>query len=161
MYIFQKTYTNITQPKEDALTAVLLLPSSPQNEMVRFAQIVESAFQQLNASKTSNPWELQVLSLTTSERSPCFNYSAIYNADIIIAECTYKKPNIFYMLGLAHATGVPVCSCYKTVDGQTVDIPFNVHGRQSLSYSLKTISLQQELKNRLQEWVVKNEQNSI
>ena len=65
------------QAKEDKLIAVLLLPSSPQNEMTRFAQIVESTIQQLNIGRVNNLWELVVLSRNTEGRSPECNYSIL------------------------------------------------------------------------------------
>ena len=158
MYIFQKAYKKVKE-KDGTLTAVLLLPSPP-NEYRRFKEVVKEVIMQLNEERESNPWRLKILSRDTSERSPESNYSDIYNADVIIAECSEKKPNIFYMLGLAHATGVPVCSCYRIAEkGDEIDIPFNVHGRQSLTYIVSDIQSQYLLNQHLKEWIIKNEKN--
>ena len=156
MYIFQKTYSKI-ESEGNERTLVMLLPSSHQLEMNRFVQIVNDVINQLNRNRSGSPWSLVTLSRNTSERSPAHNYSAIYTADMIIAECSDKKPNVFYMLGLAHSIGVPVCSCYREIQGQNIDIPFNVHGRQSLTYSLATVSHQRELKKQLKDWITKYE----
>lgn len=158
MYIFQKTYQDLSIKEKD-LSVVLLLPSSAQQEMVRFSQIVENAIREINKTRTRNLWSLRILSHNTNDRSPANNFSEIYNAKVIIAECSEKKPNVFYMLGLAHAVGTPVCSCYRLARDHNIDIPFNVHGRQSLTYSLVTTKYQQELKNQLIEWILKNEEN--
>ena len=159
MYILQKVYNEIT-PSEDAYTAVLILPSTPPNEMTRFAQLVQSVFKALNEeSRDNKSWVLKVLNQNEQDRSPESNYSCIYNADIVIAECSEKKPNVFYMIGIAHAVGRPVCSCYKIVADQKADIPFNVYGRQSMMYSLSTIGHQKDFKKHLTEWIKQYEKN--
>ena len=158
MYIFQKTYRDLNV-NEKELSVVLLLPSSTQPEMVRFSQIVDGAIREINKNRRNNLWSLRILSHNTSDRSPSDNFSALYNARLIIAECSEKKPNIFYMLGLAHAVGTPVCSCYRSIQGSSIDIPFNVHGRQSLTYSLVKTRYQQELKDQLIDWILKYEEN--
>lgn len=160
MYIFQKTYTNIKM-KSNELSIVLLMPSEPQQLMNRFAELVKSAIEELNNDETPAVWSLNILSKIPADRSPNNNYSAIYNADLLIAECTEKKPNVFYMLGIAHATGIPVCSCYRkrNKDDRTVDIPFNVHGRQSLAYSLADGEKQDFFKKELVKWIREHEKN--
>lgn len=156
MYIFQRTYKdydNLKSVNSEPHTLVLILPSTPQAEMVRFAQIVQTCVKKINISAPQKNWEVQILNCRNENRSPNYNYDVIYKADIVIAECSDKKPNVFYLLGLSHAIGRDVCSCYKTVDGGSVDIPFNVHGRQSMTYSLATISQQKEFESKLTEWI--------
>ena len=151
MYILHKNnninlHNEITQP----LIAVIL-PSTPKKGMVRFKEIINET--------VNDSWKVQFLSYIDNERSPSKNTNTIYNANIVIAECTQKKPNVFYMIGLAHAFGHPVCSCYRVEQGGNADIPFNVHGRQSLTYSLTTIKEQEEFKNNLKNWIKNYEQN--
>ena len=157
MYVLQKKQKTVFVPKSTRLVVAVITPSTPHNEIVRFTQIVREVIELINRDFAEPKWDITVLSQVSGERSPSLNYSSIYNADIIIAECSEKKPNVFYMIGLAHAFGRPVCSCYKVKPGQNADIPFNVHGRQSLTYSLTTTGLQKEFKNNLKEWIKKYE----
>ena len=156
MYIFQRTYKNcesIADGESNSRKLVVILPSAPQAEMQRFVQIISQCIHKINAKATGAKWQVVALSSKDGARTPLHNYDAVYQADLVIAECTDKKPNVFYLVGLAHALGRSVCSCYRLVGSGDVDIPFNVQGRQSMTYSLSTIPQQIELENRLIEWI--------
>lgn len=155
MYILQKNNKTIMNPKNAKLLAVIIVPSTLHSK--RFIQIVKNVIECSNRDSPEPKWDIRVLNQNLEDRSPSLNYITIYNADIIIAECSDKKPNVFYMIGLAHAFGRPVCSCYKIIPGKNVDIPFNVHGRQSLTYSLSTMEHQKKFMNNIKEWIKKYE----
>ena len=159
MYLLQKNYETIVVPQKSHLVVVAILPSSPDKDINRFKQLIQEVIRNINQKSKEPKWELKILSQDTEDRSPSQNYSTIYGADIVIAECSEKKANVFYMVGLAHAFGRPVCSCYREKLGQRVDIPFNVHGRQSLTYSISTVSKQKAFQNKLKEWIKKYEQD--
>lgn len=57
-------------------------------------------------------------------------WSHIYNADIIICDCTEKNPNVFYELGLAHALGKKVICITQSAD----DIPFDIKQIRYIKY---------------------------
>ena len=152
LYILPKCYSLESKSETSCKTMVLLIPSCPKKEINRFKQLI---IETINNKK--NIWNLIILNSSLKDRSPQTNYSLIYSSDVVIAECTEKKPNIFYLIGLAHAFGKPVCSCYRVRNGQNADIPFNVHGRQSLNYSLSTVKQQKIFQNDLKEWIKRYE----
>lgn len=157
MYILQKTYNEETTAKGDDRIAVFILPSAPQSDMTRFEQIIKDMKKEINKESGRSKWTFKILNAKAGNRTPSDNYSLIYNANVVIADCSEKKPNVFYMIGLAHALGRPVCSCYLIKSGKNLDIPFNVHGRQNLTYSLATVEKQKEFKDKLMEWVRQHE----
>lgn len=155
MYFLQKIYKEKIDIKSDEKhTVVVILPSTPKNKMIRFEELIKEVIAKINCDLENGVWEYKVLSWKLINRSPIDNYKYIYNSDVVIAECTEKKPNVFYMIGLAHALGRPVCLCYRTNNEQPIDIPFNVYGRQSLTYSLSTIGFQKELQLKLKRWLI-------
>ncbi len=151
MYVIQKTYNKKNIELSNNRNIVVVVPSASSLEIKKFNELVREAVNEYN--NDNEKYELIFLNNSDTERSAEKNFEKIYNATIVIAECTEKKPNVFYLLGIAHSIGKPVCSCYKIKNDSVLDIPFNVHGRQSVTYTLKTMSLQKEFKEKLKEWI--------
>lgn len=57
-------------------------------------------------------------------------WEGICDAELIIADCTDKNPNVFYELGLAHAIGKPVILITRKAD----DVPFDVKALRYIPY---------------------------
>jgi len=57
-------------------------------------------------------------------------WRAIYFADLIIADCTQKNPNVFYEIGLAHVLGKPVVFITRSDD----DIPSDIKHLDFIEY---------------------------
>jgi len=57
-------------------------------------------------------------------------WSYIYNADVIICDCTGCNPNVFYELGIAHGIGKNVICITQNKN----DIPFDIQSIQYLKY---------------------------
>jgi len=57
-------------------------------------------------------------------------WNAITRAQVLIADCTGRNPNVFYALGIAHTLGKPVILIAKTKD----DIPFDVQHIRTILY---------------------------
>lgn len=57
-------------------------------------------------------------------------WSAINSAEVIIADCTGRNPNVFYEIGVAHTLGKPVITISQTLD----DVPFDVQHRRVILY---------------------------
>ena len=154
MYIFQKNYGQNEIPEKEKLLAVVITPSTPKQMITRFQQIVKETFEKINNNSPDHKWELRFLNKDYGSRTANSNYSSIYYSNVIIAECTEQKPNIFYLIGLAHACGKPVCSCYMISGGKKANIPFNVHGRQNLIYSINTVDKQHKFSDNLKDWII-------
>ena len=158
MFIYPRTYIpDLSDKVEFHHRALLIVPSKPELRINRFIEIVESTFEKINFSRQNLVWGLRQLNLNTEMRSPERNYSEIYNSDLAIIECTDKRPNIFYMLGLVHSCGLPACCCYCNTSETRASIPFNVHGRQSLTYSISSFEEQRKWANELREWIIECE----
>lgn len=166
MYVMQRNYTDIDRLKTAGASAenkrtivVIVSRSGAERKADRFKSIIEESVAAVNEETLKKtPWEVRFLDNTDPQRTPADNYMAIYEASLVIAECTGKKKNVFYMLGLAHAMGRPVCACYAD---EGADIPFNVHGRQSMSYSTRTTDLQRDFGRKIKEWVLSYERNHL
>ena len=162
MYIIQKTYKQCDKfenKEKNSLKVALVLPSTePPLIITHFRRMVQECIDKINDEIRSGEPELEVMILNhnTKERSPIYNYNAIYRSDVVITECTEHKPNIFYLLGIAHAIGKPVCCCYNRATGTDKiadDIPFNVHGRQSLVYDTEFTDKQDKFKKDIIDWL--------
>lgn len=57
-------------------------------------------------------------------------WTAINNADIIIADCTGRNPNVFYEIGIAHAVGKETILLSQSND----DIPFDLKHLRVIVY---------------------------
>lgn len=57
-------------------------------------------------------------------------WSAIFHAQIVIAECTDRNPNVFYELGIAHAIGKPSILIVQDIE----DIPFDLRHLRIIVY---------------------------
>ena len=57
-------------------------------------------------------------------------WTAILLAQIVVADCTGRNPNVFYEIGLAHAVGKPVILIAQNED----DVPFDLRHRRYLRY---------------------------
>lgn len=154
MYISQKNYkiTGRINEESQSYKLVVILPSDNDGSrhMERFEELINECAACENVNKK---WEVIVLNHKNVDRTPEKNYISIYYADAIVIECSKKKPNIFYMLGLAHASGRPVCACY--LDSDDIEIPFNVHGRQSMTYSINSSKSQNVFKEDFIGWLNK------
>jgi hypothetical protein len=133
-----------------------------------FVRIVKTVIEELNKTIQIGTWALKLINVNNKElKKDC---ETLYNADIAIVECTRKDANVFYMLGMAHALGCLVCPCFRAdtveekAEGNTetgkkaardtgIKIPFDVHGRQSLIYRVVNIEDQEDLKEKLINWI--------
>lgn len=77
-------------------------------------------------------------------------WSAIYHADLIIADCTGRNPNVFYELGIAHTLGKPVV--LMTSDPN--DVPTDLRHLRYLHYSYTPRGMKQ-FEEKLREAVQK------
>jgi len=57
-------------------------------------------------------------------------WDAINHAQVLIADCTNRNPNVFYELGIAHTLGKPVILIAQSKD----DIPFDVQHIRTILY---------------------------
>lgn len=57
-------------------------------------------------------------------------WSAIHAAQVIIADCTGRNPNVFYEIGLAHAIGKYTILIAQTID----DVPFDLRHLRVIVY---------------------------
>jgi len=57
-------------------------------------------------------------------------WSSIFHAKVIVADCTFRNPNVFYELGIAHALGKPVILLTQGGD----DVPFDLKQRRYIEY---------------------------
>lgn len=58
-------------------------------------------------------------------------WSAIYHAQLCIADCSGRNPNVFYELGIAHTLGRPCILIAQSAE----DIPFDIGHRRVMVYS--------------------------
>jgi hypothetical protein len=56
---------------------------------------------------------------------------AIHDADYIIADLTEKNPNVYYELGLAHASGKPVILITQNI----ANLPFDLRHQRIIEYA--------------------------
>jgi len=57
-------------------------------------------------------------------------WSLIFNAALVIADCSARNPNVFYELGIAHTLGKPAIMITQNID----DIPFDVRSKRAIEY---------------------------
>jgi hypothetical protein len=57
-------------------------------------------------------------------------WSAINRADVIVADCTGRNPNVFYEIGIAHTLGKPTILISQTKS----DVPFDIGGLRIIFY---------------------------
>ena len=75
-------------------------------------------------------------------------WSLIYNAQIIICDCTGKNPNVFYELGIAHALGKKtIC-----ITQNSADIPFDIKHLRYIEYEYTPRGMI-EFENKLEEYI--------
>jgi hypothetical protein len=58
-------------------------------------------------------------------------WNAIARAQVLIADCTGRNPNVFYELGIAHTLGKPVILIAQSKD----DIPFDIQHIRTILYN--------------------------
>jgi hypothetical protein len=58
-------------------------------------------------------------------------WNAIASAQVLIADCTGRNPNVFYELGIAHTLGKPVILIAQSKD----DIPFDIQHIRTILYN--------------------------
>ena len=76
-------------------------------------------------------------------------WSAICAAQLVVADCTGRNPNVMYELGIAHTLGRPVMLVSRTKD----DIPFDVGHLRFILYAAGEsglVQLQREIVKQLQ-----------
>jgi hypothetical protein len=79
------------------------------------------------------------LSLTVGRADDLFSahsvmadvWSGIYGAQMVVADCTGRNPNVFYEIGLAHVLGRPVILITQSKD----DVPFDVKHIRYIHYT--------------------------
>lgn len=57
-------------------------------------------------------------------------WAAIYNAGVIVADCTSRNPNVFYEIGISHTLGKPVVLLAQRDE----DVPFDIHYIRYIQY---------------------------
>lgn len=62
-------------------------------------------------------------------------WKAIFFSKFIIADCSYKNPNVFYEIGIAHTLGKPVLLLSQNKD----DIPFDLRHLRHIFYDLENV----------------------
>jgi hypothetical protein len=78
-------------------------------------------------------------------------FSSIDKADLIIADMTGKKANVFYETGYAHALGKRVVLLTQDVN----DIPFDLKDRPHIIYEKRIVKLKEELIRHVR-WYIEN-----
>jgi hypothetical protein len=58
-------------------------------------------------------------------------FSKIYSAQIVVADCTGRNPNVFYEIGIAHTVGKPVVLLTQSVQ----DVPFDLRHIRFIEYT--------------------------
>jgi hypothetical protein len=81
-------------------------------------------------------------------------WSAIYQSNWIIADCTGRNPNVFYELGLAHTIGKRVILITQNEE----DIPFDIGHIRYLKYEYTPRGMQQ-FEKRVTEILVNDHKN--
>lgn len=66
-------------------------------------------------------------------------WSAIFYAQVCIADCTGRNPNVFYELGIAHTIGRPCILISQSIE----DIPFDVRHIRSIIYEYTQVGMNQ------------------
>ncbi|HET6889687.1 MAG TPA: hypothetical protein VFH31_01180 [Pyrinomonadaceae bacterium] len=77
-------------------------------------------------------------------------WKAIFWADLIIADCTQRNPNVFYEIGLAHVLGKPVVFITRSND----DIPSDIRHLEYIEYKYDEKGVEdllEKLGNRIKE----------
>lgn len=73
-------------------------------------------------------------------------WSAIYYAQLVIADCTGKNGNVFYELGIAHTIGKPVIMITQDKAG----VPFDVADKRYIHYDLAEMkAFEQQVKDAI------------
>lgn len=83
-------------------------------------------------------------------------WSLIYNADIIICDCTNKNPNVFYELGIAHGIGKNVIC----ITQNTEDIPFDIRQIRYIKYEYNPRGMT-EFEQKLEQYIATTDQLSL
>ena len=65
-------------------------------------------------------------------------WAAIYNARLVVADCTGRNPNVFYEIGLAHVVGRPVIMVTQNEE----DVPFDVRHYRYVRYTFTPRGMQ-------------------
>lgn len=66
-------------------------------------------------------------------------WNAIFSADLLIADCTGRNPNVFYEIGIAHAIGKPVILMSQNIE----DIPFDLKHLRTIVYDFTPRGMKQ------------------
>jgi hypothetical protein len=64
-------------------------------------------------------------------------WSAIYHAELCIADCTGRNPNVFYEIGVAHTVGRPCILIAQSID----DIPFDIRHLRVIIYKYTPLGM--------------------
>jgi hypothetical protein len=78
-------------------------------------------------------------------------YGQIERADLIVAEMTGHKPNVYYETGFAHGIGKPVFLLTKSAD----EIPFDLRHHPHIVHSGSIATLREKLREKV-EWFLTN-----
>ncbi len=77
-------------------------------------------------------------------------WSAVYHAELIIADCTGRNPNVFYELGIAHTIGKPVI----LITQQDEDVPTDLRHLRYIQYTYTPRGMKQ-FEEKLSEAILK------
>ena len=75
-------------------------------------------------------------------------WNAIYDARLIIADCTNRNPNVFYEIGVAHAIGQKVILITQNKD----DVPFDLRHLRFIDYEYTPRGMR-EFESRLKQTI--------
>ena len=64
-------------------------------------------------------------------------WSGIFDARVVIADCTERNPNVFYEIGLAHVLGRPAILITQSPD----DVPFDLRHVRFIHYTFTPIGM--------------------
>ena len=72
-------------------------------------------------------------------------WNLIQSSSIIIADLTSQNANVFYELGLAHASKKPVIFISESMD----DVPFDLRAQRVITYNKDNYNWGKDLKNKI------------
>lgn len=66
-------------------------------------------------------------------------WSAIYHAQVVVADCSGRNPNVFYEIGIAHTLGKKTILIAQTID----DVPFDLRSYRVIVYEYTPRGMQE------------------
>lgn len=75
----------------------------------------------------------------------------LLSADLVIADLSFKNPNVFYELALRHAIRKPFIHMIRESD---MPLPFDVAGVRTITFDLSDLDSVEEARDDLEKWAV-------